>query len=84
MGCTVVNCAIYVCIERVRVAWVDVLWLTSDESRTECVKTWSSCNNGRQLHSSWLRIPVTLAAGVVPAIAHNHIPGRATLRTMHL
>ena len=27
----------------------DGLWLTSDESRTECVKTWSSYDNGRQL-----------------------------------
>ena len=30
-------------------SWVDGLWLTSDESRTECVKTWSSYDNGRQL-----------------------------------
>ena len=49
MGCRVVNCAIYVCIERVRVGSTDVLWLTNDESRTECVKTWSSYDNGRQL-----------------------------------
>ena len=30
-------------------SWVDGLWLTSDESRTECVETWSSDDNGRQL-----------------------------------
>ena len=30
-------------------SWVDGLWLTSDEARTECFKTWSSYDNGRQL-----------------------------------
>ena len=34
---------------RVSASWADGLWLTSDESRTECVMTWSSYDNGRLL-----------------------------------
>ena len=30
-------------------SWVDGLWLTSDESRAEYVKSWGSYDNGRQL-----------------------------------
>ena len=43
------KCALNEC-ER-SASWVDGLWLTSesDESRTECVETWSSDDNGRQL-----------------------------------
>ena len=33
----------------VSASWVDGLWLISDESRTECVNTWSSYDNGRRL-----------------------------------
>ena len=32
-----------------RVGLMDYGCMTSDESRTECVETWSSYDNGRQL-----------------------------------
>ena len=49
MGCRVLSelCDL-VCIEQVQVGF-DGLWLTSDESRMECIKTWSSYDKGRQL-----------------------------------
>ena len=40
-------------------SWVDGLWLTSDESRTECVETWTSDDNGRQLVPGSIKAQVT-------------------------
>ena len=39
-------------------SWVDGLWLTSDESRTECFKTWSSYDNGSKAVGSRLLLGV--------------------------